>query len=204
MSLNKGNADIIEQRRERVAYWRLRGKTQRDIVQLLVQEKIFNPETQEPFSLGTINEDCKAIRKVWRKEQSEAVTGIKGAILAELRAVRHAAWDGAGSPLVVAALIEALKDSNSDVRVEAAKALGRVGIPDLAAVLKSLKQEAELLGADAPTKFAPTTPSGKKPYFIEVKAIDYRTAIAPLAPGPVGNSGSPGEGQSAFDGEAMG
>lgn len=35
---------------------------------------------------------------------------------------------------------------------------------------------------------------------IEVVAVDYRTAIAPLAPGSVGDSDTPGEGQGAVDG----
>jgi phage terminase small subunit len=43
-----------------------------------------------------------------------------------------------------------------------------------------------------------------KPFVVEVKAIDYRTAIAPLAPGPVADSNPSGEGQSSVDGEAMG
>lgn len=39
---------------------------------------------------------------------------------------------------------------------------------------------------------------------IEVKAIDYRTAIAALAPGSVGDSTAPGEDEDPFNGKALG
>ncbi len=39
---------------------------------------------------------------------------------------------------------------------------------------------------------------------IQIKPVDYRTAIAPLAPGPMDDSDSSGEGESAGDGSALG
>ena len=60
-------------------------------------------------------------------------------------------------------------------------------------VLSVMERRAKLLGLDAPTKVAPTDPTGTKPVLIEVRAVDYRLAIAPLAPGSVDDSGASGE-----------
>lgn len=150
--LNKGNPDLIELRRERVAYWRLRGKTVREIVQCLADEEINNPETNSPFGRSTIANDCKTLRTLWKKEQAAALDEAKGTVLAELREVRAAAWSGGGMNGVVKALLEKLEDDdNFEVRKEAAKALGRVGMIDYAAILTAIKQESQLLGLDAPT-----------------------------------------------------
>lgn len=48
------------------------------------------------------------------------------------------------------------------------------------------------------------TSGGKPLKTIEVTAIDYRTAIAALAPGSVGDSTAPGEDEDPFNGKALG
>lgn len=57
-----------------------------------------------------------------------------------------------------------------------------------------------------PPQSLDVTSAGEKlaPNIIEVRPIDYRAAIAPLAPGPMGDSEAPGESETAFDGEAVG
>lgn len=160
------NKEIIAHRRERVAHWRLRGLTQREIAAALAEElpSLVNPDTGKPYSLGTINADLKALDAQWKREAKASTDLHRAQMLAELRAVRRAAWEGAATPRAQAALIGALEgDEDGEVRHAAAKALGQVGVSDLRAVLLALKQEAELLGLDAPTKIAPTTPDGKEP-----------------------------------------
>lgn len=71
---------------------------------------------------------------------------------------------------------------NADIQI---KAMGRY--------LKASEQRAKLLGLEAPTKIAPTDPSGEKPYF-EVKPIEYRDVIpAPLEDRPVPNRDPSGQ-----------
>jgi hypothetical protein len=152
MALNTASQQALEYRRERVAQLRLRGLTQRAIVAQLEQEGLVNPETNEPYSLGIVNLDLQVLARQWRGEARKATARHKSQVLAELREVRRAAWDGAGRPAVVDELLKALKDGDAGVRRAAAQALGAVGIPDLVSVLKGLKQESELLGLDAPTK----------------------------------------------------
>jgi hypothetical protein len=148
MALNTAQADSIDARREAVARHRLRGLSQREIVAQLAADGWTNPETGEPYSLGTVNSDVQALTRQWRGDAAKATATLKGQILAELREVRRAGWAGAGNPAVTAALLKALEDDDASVKAAAARALGTVGLPDLTNILRSLKQESELLGAD--------------------------------------------------------
>lgn len=101
-----------------------------------------NPSTGEPYSLGTINGDLKALSTQWKRESSRATETHKGRQVAELLEVRRCAW--------------------------ARKVFDLVGnehdSPDLDKVLKALKQEAELLGLNAPEKREVTGKDGKDLY----------------------------------------
>lgn len=66
----------------------------------------------------------------------------------------------------------------------------QAALVQLGRALKLFVDRQELTGADG----AP----------IEVKALDYRTGLATLAPGPIRNSDSPGTDESAGDGAALG
>ncbi len=83
---------VIDERRRNVASLRLRGFTQREIVDNLPRLKIVNPETGDPYSLGTINGDIKAIREDWRRRAAEDMGEHIARILAELSEVKRAAW----------------------------------------------------------------------------------------------------------------
>jgi len=118
MALNNGNQASIDNRRRAVAGMRLRHLTQREIVVQLAKNDILNSDTGEPYSLGTINADLKAIQKQWQAEALQDTDTLIAMTRAELEEVRRKAW------------------ANNE----------------LAIVLKSLKQEAELLGLDAPRR----------------------------------------------------
>ena len=130
MALNNSVQSSIDSRRRLVAGMRLRHLTQREIVAKLEELGIRNPDTGEPYSLGTINSDVKALRRQWKEEAARDTGELMADVRAELVEVRQRAWtDG-----------------------------------ELAIILRSLKQECDLLGLDAPTKIAPTDPSGTKEY----------------------------------------
>lgn len=97
MALNKKVVNtaaeaIIAHRRELVARARLRGATQREIVEGLAQAGNINPDTNEPWSLGTINSDLKALQAEWRRESKKAVDHHKARQLAELQEAKRQAW----------------------------------------------------------------------------------------------------------------
>ena len=83
-----------------------------------------NPDTGKPWSHGTIHDDIKALEKQWRAEALKDVGIHKARVLAEIRAVRAAAW-----------MIPGIHFTDG-----------------LRIVLMSIKQECELLGLDEPTK----------------------------------------------------
>lgn len=72
-------------------------------------------------------------------------------------------------------------------------ASGNVGAVN--AWIKASERRAKLLGLDAPTKVAPTTPDGTEPFSLEIKAIEYRNFIPPpIEDGSIPDSDTPGEG----------
>lgn len=92
MPLNNSRQAIIEDRRRKVARMRLRGYTQREITQGLASAGERNPTTNEPWSLGIVNSDLKALTKQWRKEASGDTEEMRGTQLAEIREARRLAW----------------------------------------------------------------------------------------------------------------
>lgn len=92
MALNASDQAIIDHRRELVARARLRGLSQREIVAGLAKAECVNPDTNEPWSLGTINGDIKAMQGQWRREAAKSVTTHKARQMAELAEARRQAW----------------------------------------------------------------------------------------------------------------
>lgn len=102
--LNTADEAIIAHRRELVARARLRGATQREIVAGLAEAGHLNPETNEPWSLGTINADLKALQADWRRESKKVIDHHKARQLAELGEARRQAWHDNDMPSVLRAL----------------------------------------------------------------------------------------------------
>lgn len=89
---NTANELAVLERRRQVANMRLRGFTQREIQMGLEELKLLNPDTGQPWSLGTVNSDIKAIEKLWQKECASSVDQHKARLFAELRAIYKRAW----------------------------------------------------------------------------------------------------------------
>lgn len=150
--LTPAEQEVIAYRREKVAHFRLQRMTQRQIQQALAEAGYVSPDSKEPWSLGTINSDIQALRREWKAAAKEKTDTLRGELLAELRAVRQAAWGGAVDRKTLDTLADMLKDSSAMVRAEALKALAALAQPNLSAVLASAKQEADLIGLEAPKK----------------------------------------------------
>jgi hypothetical protein len=90
--VNSAEEAIIAYRRELVARARLRGATQREIVEGLKNVGCINDDTGEPWSLGTVNSDIKALQGDWRREAKKAIEHHKARQLAELQEARRQAW----------------------------------------------------------------------------------------------------------------
>jgi hypothetical protein len=103
MALNTANDAIEAKRLELVAALRLRGRTQREIQQALAQQML-NPQTGEPYSLGTINGDIKKLERQWRKSAADTIEEHKARQLAEIGEVKRQAWLDKDAALVLRAI----------------------------------------------------------------------------------------------------
>ena len=65
--------------------------SQREICDLLA-EKYVNPDTTNPWSLGTVNGDVQALRARWRAEADANSEEVFARQLAEIREHRRTAW----------------------------------------------------------------------------------------------------------------
>ena len=94
----------IDYRRMQVARMRLRGLTMREVVRALHKVSIVNPDTRQPYSLGTVHSDCKHMAREWQAEAAAEVKVHKGRILAELREVRRKGWQQENMKVVLQGL----------------------------------------------------------------------------------------------------
>lgn len=93
MALNASGQAAADHRRRMVASFRLRGLTQREIVEALVGEGCLNPKTGEAWSLGIVNRDLQALSDAWKREAAGQTAELKARNLAELRELRRMAWE---------------------------------------------------------------------------------------------------------------
>lgn len=70
----------------------LRGLTQREIERALATQKIHNPDTRKPWSLGTINADVQAMEAEWREQSLKSLAERKARVAAELEYLKRSAW----------------------------------------------------------------------------------------------------------------
>lgn len=104
MAFNSASTDIIAHRRARVAYWRLRRLSDRDIAAKLAAEGLANPETGEPWTHVTVHLDRQALRRQWGRDSSVDTGTHAAEVLAELREVRRQAWEAGDLTIVLRAL----------------------------------------------------------------------------------------------------
>lgn len=91
-------------RRALVARLRIRHLSQREIVQALQQQGNLNPVSGNPWSLGLINADIKAIEKAWREEMVRDTSIHKANLLAEIQEVKRKAWTDQSMDVVLRCL----------------------------------------------------------------------------------------------------
>lgn len=86
------SATIVANRRLKVQQLTLRGLSQREILQVFQQQRIVNPQSGKPWSLGTINGDIQALEAQWDAAAMELKRKQKARVAAEIREAKKAAW----------------------------------------------------------------------------------------------------------------
>lgn len=93
-------ASHIEARRLRVEQLLHRGLTVREIIKALSLQRIVNPRSGKPWSLGTIQNDIEVLQERWVEESLELRHKRKARIAAELKELKRKAWAGNDLDLV--------------------------------------------------------------------------------------------------------
>lgn len=81
-----------ELRKERVAYYVIRGYSIRAICEKLSEEGITNTHRNEPWSRQAVHSDIKELKEEWRDKAFQTIDEHKSRIMAELGEVKHASW----------------------------------------------------------------------------------------------------------------
>lgn len=91
---NQWSPSQTEARRERVAALTLRGFTAREIVAALGrgENALLNPRTGRPYALGSIARDLAVLKRRWLEASNDNYAAAKARHLAEIGALKRAAW----------------------------------------------------------------------------------------------------------------
>jgi hypothetical protein len=98
----------MAQRQRRVAELRTRGYSVREIAEVLAEEGAVNPSTRKPWDHATIGRDAQLLLADWKRDAARDTASHQAQHLADLRAVRKAAW----STGELGAILRALKQES--------------------------------------------------------------------------------------------
>ena len=109
---NTSQNEIIAMRRNLVARLRLTGLSQREVWEALAYGdkkrggvgRFINPQTDAPFSLGTINGDIKAMEAEWRKNAAQDTDTHQARQLAEIQKIKLQAFTEKNPALALRAI----------------------------------------------------------------------------------------------------
>ncbi len=131
---NIGNG-IVDRRRRLVATLMIqRPGITRRQLHEVIAKQMVNPVTETPYSLATIQNDCAALKQRWRDEAFQDTAILVGMEWSKLDEAEKTAWQ--------------INDLTKRITM----------------ILKISERRAKLKGYDAPTKIAPTDPTGTKEY----------------------------------------
>jgi len=174
------NAAMVDERRARVASYKVRGFSIRQMRVALAEDGHTNPATGEPWSIGILARDLSELDKRWKAEALRDIAAWKVVELERLDAVERAAWEawerGIGKKQkTITERNQGGKGSVAKARIETEELNGDPRY--LAVILDCQQRRARLLGLDAPAKIEGSGPGGGP--LIEVV---IRDAVAKQSP----------------------
>ncbi len=146
----------IEQRRQQVSDVYVKGSTQSQIARHL------------GVAQPTVSADLKAIRREWRDSRIRDFDEAVAMELKKLDNLEHEAWSGWERTQQPAESTKVTQDGSGKKAEKIVKQ--QQGNPRfLEQVHRCIAGRRTLLGLDAPTRIAPTSPDGKEPYRLQVQ-----------------------------------
>jgi hypothetical protein len=85
-------AALVDARRARVASYKVRGYSIREIRAALAEDDYLNPKTRKPWSIGILTKDLKALDARWQAEAQRDFDKWKSAELERLALIEREAW----------------------------------------------------------------------------------------------------------------
>lgn len=181
MGMNSGNKRLqmqtaVDDRRARVASYKVRGFSLRQMIAAMEEAKFFNPTTGKPWSIAMLAADAKFLEERWRAEALGDITEVKSRELAKLDELEAEAWKawhrGIGKKQQTFTKRKSggkrkggqgeagADDTEASVRTEDLNGDPRY----MNIILECQGRRAKMMGLDMPTKIAPTTPDGDRPF----------------------------------------
>lgn len=161
----------IQQRRQQIADLYLKGQTQSAIAQALA------------VSQPTVSSDLKAIRRQWRDSQVRDFDEAVQLELKKLETVEREAWQGwqrSQLPQETSRVMQGTDGKRAEKTVRQQQGDPRY----LELIQRTIAARRALLGLDAPTRIAPTSPDGEQSYHAHVMQELLRLAEV-TAPAPI-------------------
>lgn len=170
----------VEQRRELVARLYITGLTQAEI------GRRCNVGQRQ------ISKDLAVIRRNWLESSIRNFDELRGEQLAKIDKLESEYWDAWERSKAESVRKTAERSDGKDRAVVVTEA--QHGDPRyLAGIERCIAQRCKLLGLDAPTKIAPTTPDGTKPYEMKMTPAEvmaeYMEVFARADSGSTDNAG---------------
>jgi hypothetical protein len=163
MRLNNRSASheaLVDNRRARVASFKVQGLSIRNIILALVKDKCINPDTGKPWQVATVQADLKHLEAIWQATALRDITQVKADELAKLDELEREAWlawrRGIGRKQVRTTKIGGKDGTEISLKTETLNGDPRY----LAIVLDCQQRRARMFGLDAPTKIAETDADG--------------------------------------------
>lgn len=155
---------MMEARRAKVASYKVRGYSLREIVEALDKDGLRNPRNGQPWSLKAVHDDVQELEARWRQNALADISQVKAAELAKLDEMEREAWAGwhrsyGKKQTTMTERSTGGKSPGDKARVDTEEMAGDPRF--MAIVLDCQQRRAKMLGMDAPTLVAPTTPEGK-------------------------------------------
>ncbi len=139
MTLKRSEEHLIVLRRRAISEAKLHGMSLHQITIWLEEEGLVNPESGKPWSITTISNDLKEIKKEWTDVMLQDITSHRARVLAEFGEVKNAAWKAGKLDTVLRAV-------NGEIALLGLNELERMGTEiALAALLKGLPDSVRIL-----------------------------------------------------------
>jgi len=88
----KSREEMLEDRRARVASYKVRGMSIRQTIAALAKDGCVNPDSKKPWSVRAVQEDLEHLSARWKAEALRDITQAKADELAKLDELEREAW----------------------------------------------------------------------------------------------------------------